>query len=130
MSDGLTGGGLSGQSEVLPRRHARGRRPQYFDDPSMDQMHATIMALTQELSVVIDRLDTIETVMDDKGFVSRSDIEEFRLTESTQMARRAKRSAYIGRVFRGVSGQREVIERGDSRRTYADSISEDDVTEE
>jgi hypothetical protein len=96
----------------------------------MDQMHATIMALTQELSVVIDRLDTIETVMDEKGFVSRSDIEEFRLTESTQMARRAKRSAYIGRVFRSVSDQREVIERGDSRRTYAESIGEEDVTEE
>ncbi len=130
MSDGLTGGGLTDQSGVIPRRYARGQRPQYFDDPSMDQMHATILALTQELSVVIDRLDTIETVMDEKGFVSRSDIEEYRLTEQIQSTRRAKRSAYIGRVFRSVSDQREVIERDEGRRTYADSIGEEDVTEE
>lgn len=38
-----------------PRR-AKAMRPQYFTDPNMDQMHAMIVAMATEISVLYDRL--------------------------------------------------------------------------
>ncbi len=48
-------------------RPSKGNRPQYFDDPNMDQMHAMIVALATEVSVLTDRFDTIERVLEEKG---------------------------------------------------------------
>ena len=42
----------------LPRK-AKGKRPQYFDDPAVDKLHLMLMAVIEELSVSRDRIDTI-----------------------------------------------------------------------
>ena len=41
-------------------RKAKGRRPTYFDDPENDKLLAIVMALAGEVSVLRDRLDTVE----------------------------------------------------------------------
>jgi hypothetical protein len=42
---------------------AKGIRPQFYDDPAIDQLFAIVTALTGELSVAFDRLDTLEQVL-------------------------------------------------------------------
>lgn len=92
-------------------RPARGKRPQYFEDPALDQMHATLLAVTAELSVLHDRFDLIERVLDTKGVVTREDIEGFALDEQARSERGEHREQLIRRLFRSVSELREKLER-------------------
>jgi hypothetical protein len=83
----------------LPRV-AKGKRPQFFDDPAIDQMMTFIIELSAEVSVVYDRLDTVERLLDAKGTVSRADIEAYRANETVEAERMARRDGYLKRVFR------------------------------
>lgn len=84
---------------TLPR-NAKGKRSVFFDDPAIDQMMTFILELSAEVSVVYDRLDTVERLLDDKGTISRDDIEAYRPNEDVEAARNERREAYLKRVFR------------------------------
>ena len=84
---------------TLPH-HAKGKRSVFFDDPAIDQMMTFIVELSAEVSVVYDRLDTVERLLDEKGTISRADIEAYRPNEEVEAARNARREAYLKRVFR------------------------------
>ena len=94
---------------VLPRP-AKGKRPQYFDDPNMDQMHAMIIALATDVSVLTDRFDTIERVLDTKGTVTRADIEAWEPDEQAWEERQEQRENLIRRLFRSVREARTALE--------------------
>lgn len=84
---------------TLPRT-AKGKRSVFFDDPAIDQMMTFIVELSAEVSVVFDRLDTVERLLDEKGTISRDDIEAYRPNEEVEAARNARREGYLKRVFR------------------------------
>lgn len=96
--------------KITTPRPAQGKRPQYFDDPNMDQMHAMIIALATEVSVLTDRFDTIERVLEDKGTVSRADIENWEPDEEAWEDRREKRDQLIRRLFRSTRESRSALE--------------------
>ena len=54
-------------SKVELPRIAKGKKPIYLDDRSIDNLMAMIMTLTQEVSVLRDRLDTIEVLLAEKA---------------------------------------------------------------
>ena len=64
----------------LPRT-AKGKKPQYFQDPSMDKMLSMILTLMGELSVTRDRLDTVERLIEKNNLFNVEDIEEYKLTD-------------------------------------------------
>ncbi len=84
---------------TLPR-HAKGKRSVFFDDPAIDQMMTFIIELSAEVSVVYDRLDTVERLLDEKGTISRDDIEAYRPDEKVEGERNTRREGYLKRVFR------------------------------
>lgn len=88
-------------------RAARGKRPKYFADPALDQMHATLLAVTAELSVLQDRFDLIERVLDVRGVLTRADLENFVLDDEAESERSAKRDQLVHRLFRDVTAVRE-----------------------
>jgi hypothetical protein len=88
------------ETQIRLPRVAKGKRPQFFDDPAIDQMMTFIIELSAEVSVVYDRLDTVERLLDAKGNVSRADIEAYRAPEAVESERMARRDAYLKRVFR------------------------------
>lgn len=90
---------MADQQIKLPR-HSKGKRPYFFDDPAIDQMMTFIVELTAEVSVVYDRLDTMERLLDAKGTVSRADIEAYRPPDNIEQERMARRDGYLKRVFR------------------------------
>ena len=51
---------------------AKGKKPKYLDDGSIDNLMAMIMTLTQEISVLRDRIDTFEQILDDKNVISET----------------------------------------------------------
>ncbi len=83
----------------LPRETC-GKRPQFFDDPAIDQMMTFLIELTTEVAVLRERLDTVERLLDGKGSLTRTDIEAFRPSPQIEAERNAWREAYLKRVFR------------------------------
>lgn len=83
----------------LPRA-SKGKRPHFFDDPAIDQMMTFQLELMAETSALRDRLDTIERLMEDKGSVTRADIEGYRAPPEIEAERTAWRKSFIERVLR------------------------------
>ena len=75
-------------------------QPNFFDDPASDQLMTFIIELASELSVVYDRVDTVERLLDTKGTISRADIEAYRAPDDVERERTARRDAFLKRVFR------------------------------
>ena len=101
----------SAKTFITTPRIAQGNRPQYFNDPNMDQMHAMILALATEVSVLFDRFDAIERILDDKGVLTRADLENWKPDGSADDERKAKREALIRRLFRSVHETRAKLEK-------------------
>lgn len=96
----------------------RGKRPAFFDDPAIDQLMAIVMAMSSEMSVLYDRVDTIERLLDKKGTLSRDDIEAFRPDQPLEDERNERRNAYIARIFRIISEERETLVAHDKMDEY------------
>lgn len=102
MTDAVDWIGLAGKK-------AKGKRPQYFDDPAIDRVLSIVMAVAGELAVTRERLDTIERLLDAKGTISRADIEAFRPDRDTGYERGVATREYIARILRGVQQDMEAI---------------------
>ena len=53
----------------LPRL-AKGKKPKYLEDGSIDNLMAMIMTLTQEISFYRDRIDTLVRMLEEKDIIS------------------------------------------------------------
>lgn len=87
------------EMQPVPRR-PKGRRPQLFDDPAIDQLHAAFVALATELSVAFDRIDTLERLLEQRAGVSRAEIEAYRPDDAAGAARAARRADIAERLLR------------------------------
>ena len=83
----------------LPK-HSKGERPYFFDDPAVDKLLAMLLAMTGELSVLRDRLDTIERIVEEKGLISRQDIESYEPDKNIIAERDAQREDYLKQILR------------------------------
>jgi hypothetical protein len=82
------------------QRFAKGRRPFFMKDPDVDRVLAIVTALTAELSVTRDRLDTVERLAVQGLPATPENIEAYRLDPEVEAARDAARAAMLDRVFR------------------------------
>lgn len=81
-------------------KKAKGKRPVYFDDAHSDKLLAMVMALVGEVSVLHERLDTLERIAQAKGIVSIEEIEAYQPDEQVAQEREQWRREYIARVLR------------------------------
>jgi len=95
--------------QTVPRR-ARGERPRYFDEPAVDQLHAIVLALAAEISVLQDRFDLIERILDARGVLKQADLDSTELTEEAESERRQRRDDLVRRIFRVVKEDRDALE--------------------
>jgi hypothetical protein len=88
---------------------AKGKRPAYFEDPAIDRTLSIVMALVGEVSVMRERMDTIERLLDAKGTISRADIEGYVPDRMTGKERGLITKDYIARIMRGVQQDMEAL---------------------
>ncbi len=88
-------------------RAAKGKRPQYFEDPAVDKLHLMVMALIEELSVTRDRLDTVERLIEKHGLFQIQEIEDYFPDLKADGERTGRRIAYIRRVMKGITDELE-----------------------
>ena len=86
-------------SKIELPRVAKGKKPIYLDERSIDNLMAMIMTLTQEISVLRDRLDTIEKLLVNKKSITLEDIETFEPDDDLAEERRDRRQMLLKRVL-------------------------------
>lgn len=105
-------------------RNARGKRPQFYDTPGMDEAMSMIMVLANELSVVRDRLDTVEKVAAAKGVLLDAEIEAFEPDQATLEARELRRQDFLARLFYLARKQAAELQSGDSADRYTKALDD------
>ena len=100
----------------------KGKRPYFLEDTDVERLTAIVMTVAQELSVVRERLDTVERLLDRKGVVTRADIETFEPSKADADERGAWTQEYIARVLRVLQQDREALEASD---LYSEEIAEE-----
>lgn len=86
-------------SKIELPRVAKGKKPIYLDERSIDNLMAMIMTLTQEISVLRDRIDTIEKLLENNKAISLEDIETFEPDDSLIKERKERRQMLLKRVL-------------------------------
>lgn len=86
-------------SEEL-QKHAKGVRPHFFADPTADKLLAMLFALVGEVSVLRDRHDTLERLLDENGDQLRAKIDAYRPSADVIKERDAWRTAYLKQITR------------------------------
>ena len=94
-------------SKIELPRVAKGKKPIYLDERSIDNLMAMIMTLTQEISVLRDRLDTIEKLLVNKKSITLEDIETFEPDDDLIKERKDRRQMLLKRVLRPIDKELE-----------------------
>ena len=105
-------------------RNARGKRPQFYAAPGLDEAMSMIMVLASELSVVRDRLDTVEKVAAAKGVMLDTDIEEFAPDQATLEAREVRRQDFLARLFYLARKQAAEVASEDSEERFSKALDD------
>jgi hypothetical protein len=91
--------GAAAPRAVRLPRIAKGRRPEFYEDPAIDQLFAIVTAMTGEISVLCDRLDTVERLLAASGSLSAQAIEAYVPDEPAATLRAQARDELLRRVF-------------------------------
>lgn len=75
-------------------------RTYVLDDPDVERLLDIVLALTGELAVAQERLDTVERLLAAKNLVQAEEIEAFRPDAQAARERLAKHEALLARVLR------------------------------
>lgn len=87
---------------ALPRRlprAAKGKRATFHATDGVDELFAIAVALTAEISVLGERLQTLERVLEKSSRIPRQAVEKYKLSSSESADRVAWREGLIERVF-------------------------------
>ena len=98
---------------ALAGKRAKGKRPEYFDDPALDRLYSVVFALVAEVSVLRERLDTVERLLEAGGTIRREDIEAYAPDRAAGEERGLATRAYVARVMRGFQQEMEAMQAGD-----------------
>jgi hypothetical protein len=79
---------------------AQGKRPEYFNDPMVEQSFSIMMALMAELAVARERIDTLERILVSKKLIEADEVENYRPDAATGQARQLAQVEYSARVLR------------------------------
>ena len=89
------------------KRTAKGRRPQYFQDPAVDHLHNMILSLVEELSVTRDRADALERLLEQSGVLNSTQLDQYQANDVAAAERQERRERFIARVFKTFADQAE-----------------------
>ena len=110
-------------------RVAKGNRPWFLDDPDTERVLSIALAIASEVSVLHDRIDTLERVAADQPTFSLADLDTYEPDEGVEGERAAWRKAFLGRMFRILREEidgLDAAERTASYESFVSSLGEDE----
>lgn len=102
----------------------KGKRPYFFKDPAVERVLAMLMAVTQELAVTRERLDTVERLLEQQGVLKSADIDAYAPDPAAATERAEWSRAYVARVLRIVQQEMEAMAAPENNQPIADMIDE------
>jgi len=90
-----------------PPDRPKGHQPIYFDDPAIDQLHAALLSMATELAVALDRIDTLERLLERHAGVTREQIEGFAPDAAIAAERAARHADLAARLLKPFRDYRE-----------------------
>ncbi len=101
---------------VMAGEKAKGARPYFFADPMTERVLNIAMAVATEVAVLRERLDTIERLLESKGVLSISEIENFVPTDEQAEERQLWHARYAARILRIVQQELDAVARPENNR--------------
>lgn len=87
-------------TDVKIPRSVKGKESTFFDDPAIDQVMTFFTELMTELSVLRDRVDTLEKVLEDNSIIAPAAVESYQHSEESERRRSRARKEFLQRVLR------------------------------
>jgi hypothetical protein len=109
---------------ALANAKSKGKRPYFLDDPAVERVLAITMAVAGELAVMHERFDTLERLLEQKGTISRADIEAYRPNPEAAEERQRWHAEYVARILRIVQQEHEALQNPEAHRDLADIAEE------
>ena len=108
------------------QRDAKGKRPNFYDDPALDQMMSMIMVLAGEVSVLADQLDSTQRVLAAKGIDAKAEIARaaLKLDEDALAERETRRQQLLGRLFYLIRKEAAEAAGDETRENFIKTIDE------
>ncbi len=107
----------------LPRT-VRGKRPDFFETPGVDDAMSMILVLAQELTVLRERFDSAEIVAARHGIALAAEIEALQPDATLLSAREAWRQSLFERLFQVSTQRRAELEQRHTAEGYARTLEE------
>ncbi len=105
-----------------PVRDARGKRPQFYEAPGLDQAMSMILALASELATMRERMDTLERVLEQNGIEAGAAVEAYQPTPEVLTERELWRQAFLARLTYLARKDAADAARGDTESRFRETI--------
>lgn len=96
----------------LPKK-AKGSRPYFFEDSAVDKVVAMLMGLAGEVSVMADRIDTLERLLAEKGALDLAQIDAYQPSNAVSDERDKRREMMLSNVMRIILQNEEDPDNGE-----------------
>lgn len=104
-------------------RVAKGKKPQYFSDPAIDKLLWMTLTLMEELSVTRDRLDAVETLLEQRRVLKGAEVDAYRPDARASERRNRRRAEYVDRVLRAAQAELEELTGRDMPKSEAEVVA-------
>lgn len=101
----------------LPRR-AKGARPRFHEEPAIDRLVAMVVALASEVSVLADRVATLEQL----SGIGHEAVDSHVPDLAERAWRERRREALVARVFAALDDELDGLARGAGDGGYWETI--------
>ena len=92
-------------SQAMLRSPLDQSRPDFFEDPGIDQLFTMVLELAAEVSALRDRFYVAEKLAEQHGFALHEQIERWSPTSDDDAAMATMRNDLLKRMFRTIDGQ-------------------------
>lgn len=99
--------------QKLATAKAKGKRPKYLSTPAEEHLLSMVMVLAEELSVMRERSDTLERLLETHGIVAREEIETYTPDLDTGQARQKQHLEFITRLLRSLRQEVDALKGSD-----------------
>jgi hypothetical protein len=98
--------------------HVGNARPAFHEDPAIDRLIAMNLALTREVSVLKDRLTTLEKLGEQAGWLAADAIDTYTPAQPEREQREQAREALVARVLAILSQEIDELETSATPSAY------------
>lgn len=102
----------------------KGKRPELNDPAALDRLFSMVMALTSEVAVLRNRLDSMQKLAEANGWLADLALENYTPDVAERGEREAWREAFLGRVLYIFEEELADLQRGATSENYWKAIED------